>query len=138
MVTYAKLIDIKALSRLDKHIARDELRSAISKHRIYATRKGNEITGFLRYNLFWDNTPFMNMLFIVETERNCGIGKELVLFWEREMINKGYDLILTSTPSNEDAQHFFRKLGYTDCGFLNIEGDPQEIIMSKYLKRSAN
>ena len=37
-------------------------------------------------------------------------------FWENEMKRKGYDLLLTSTQVNEEAQHFYRKLGFRAVG----------------------
>lgn len=79
-----------------------------------AKDQDNKIIGWLRYNYFWDNTPFMNMLYLNENYRNKGIGKEFVRFWENEMKIKGYKLVITPTLSNEQAQHFYRKLGYKD------------------------
>ena len=75
--------------------------------------------------------PFMNMLYVLEGERGKGYGKELVVFWENEMRQKGYDRVLTSTLSNEQAQFFYRKLGYTDSGSLLLPDEPLEIIFLK-------
>jgi ribosomal protein S18 acetylase RimI-like enzyme len=73
----------------------------------------------------------MNMLYIDKDYRNKGIGKELVGFWESEMKYKSYDLVMTSTLSNEQAQQFYRKIGYKDCGSLLLENEPLEIIFTK-------
>ena len=35
-----------------------------------------------------------------------------------DQIAHGYGMVLTSTQVDEDAQHFYRKLGYKDCGGL--------------------
>ncbi|HID0882721.1 TPA: GNAT family N-acetyltransferase [Clostridium botulinum] len=91
----------------------------------------NKIIGWLRYSYFWDNTPFMNMLYINENYRNKGIGKKLVEFWETEMKSKGYELVMTSTLSNEQAQHFYRKLRYKDAGSLLLDDEPLEITFTK-------
>lgn len=40
-----------------------------------AKDQDNKIIGWLRYSYFWDNIPFMNMLYINENYRNKGIGK---------------------------------------------------------------
>jgi hypothetical protein len=37
-------------------------------------KEHENIIGWLRYNLFLDNVPFMNTLFILEAYRNKGIG----------------------------------------------------------------
>lgn len=71
------------------------------------------------------------MLYINENYRNKGIGKKLVEFWETEMKSKSYELVMTSTLSNEQAQHFYRKLGYKDAGSLLLDDEPLEIIFTK-------
>ena len=43
----------------------------------------------------------------------------------------GYENVLTSTQSNEDAQHFYRKIGYREIGGFTLENDPYEIIFEK-------
>lgn len=40
---------------------------------------------------------------------------------------------MTSTLSNENAQHFYRKLLYRDSGSLLLENEPLEIIFTKKL-----
>ena len=71
--------------------------------------------GWLRFNYFWDEIPFMNMLWIEEDYRKKGIGTRLVDFWEIEMQKRGNNQVMTSTLSDETAQHFYRKLEYQDC-----------------------
>jgi GNAT superfamily N-acetyltransferase len=88
--------------------------------------------GLLRYGLFWDNTPFCNLLFIDEAYRRRGFGTALMARWEADMRALGYDTVLTSTQADESAQHFYRKLGYRDCGGLVMEdGGPMELILRK-------
>lgn len=41
--------------------------------------------------------------------------------WENEMKLQGYGMLLTSTQVDEEAQHFYRKIGYKDCGSLIID-----------------
>ena len=57
--------------------------------------------------------------------------------WEKDMKSQGYGMLLTSTQVDENAQHFYRKIGYQDCGGLivNIPGyeQPMELFMSKGL-----
>lgn len=40
---------------------------------------------------------------------------------------------MTSTQSDETAQHFYRKLGYVESGSLLFENEPLEIIFRKSL-----
>lgn len=49
------------------------------------------------------------------------------------MKKKGYKNVMTSSASNEEAQNFYRRLGYRDCGSLLLFNDPLEIIFIKAL-----
>lgn len=89
--------------------------------------------GWLRYHLFWDNVPFMNMLYFLEGYRGKGYGGQLIHYWEEEMVKSNYKRVLTSTLSNERAQFFYRKNGYVDCGALLLPDEPLEIILLKNL-----
>lgn len=76
----------------------------------------------------------MNMLFIEEESRNEGIGKKLMQSWETEMKKKKHKMVMTSSQSDEEAQHFYRKLGYADADSLTFAKEPLEIIFKKKLK----
>lgn len=133
-IEYANKIDCQYILDNDKHISKELIESKINMNEIIIARnEDNKNIGWLRYNYFWDNTPFMNMLYLDENYRHKGIGKNLVTFWENEMKHNGYDLVMTSTLSNESAQHFYRNLGYKDAGSLLIENEPLEIIFTKKL-----
>lgn len=123
--------DIDVLLQYDKHITREELTNSINLGRVYVAEENNQFCGWLRYNLFWDNTPFMNMLYFLEGFRNKGYGRQMVEHWENEMKNMGYKQVLTSTQSDETAQHFYMKLGYKTIGGFLIGNDPFEMIMIK-------
>jgi GNAT superfamily N-acetyltransferase len=125
--------DLIELEILDRHINKLELQRKIAAKQIYVIKEKDIFCGWLRYGLFWDNTPFMNMLFIIQGYRGRGIGASAVKFWECQMKLQGYQLVLTSTLSSEDAQHFYRKLGYKDAGSLLLQNEPLEVIFSKNL-----
>lgn len=97
----------------------------------------NKTIGLLRYNLFWDNTPFCTMLFIDWNYHGKGYGSKLMEHWENDMKSQGYGMLLTSTQVDEEAQHFYRKLGYKDCGgfVIDVKGyeQPMEMFMIKSL-----
>ena len=46
------------------------------------------------------------MLFIDWKCQRKGFGKILMEYWEEDMKSKGYDMVLTSTQVDEEAQHF--------------------------------
>lgn len=81
----AKTDEIELLCLYDKHISKKELQKSVKEKRVYIAKEKSEIAGWLRFNLFWDNTPFMNMLYILEGYRGKGMGKALVQRWENDM-----------------------------------------------------
>ena len=131
IIRYADNKDYIWLVEHDKHISEIVLKNKIKNKEIFIVEKSNKIIGWLRYNLFWDNIPFMNMIYILDEHQKTGMGKALVEYWEKEMKQNGYSNVLTSTQSNEEAQHFYIKLGYKEIGGFNYLNDPFEIIFHK-------
>ena len=134
MIRIAMIDDLEFVAAHDRHVTREVMARKIADARVYVISSEDEdIIGWLRYGLFWDSIPFMNMLFILEPHRRKGFGRQLVERWERDMREQGFDLVLTSTQSDEEAQHFYRRLGYVDAGVLLLPDEPAEIIMRKQL-----
>lgn len=132
IIRYAEIADYLWLRKFDIHISEDVLKLKIEREEIYVAQDDNELVGWLRYNLFWDSIPFMNMLYFLEEYRGKGLGKKIVYHWENEMKKKGFKKVLTSTLSNEEAQHFYRKMGYKEIGGFILD-EPLEILFHKEL-----
>lgn len=116
---------------LDKHLPLSEFKNKVTLKQGYVLTADDRPAGILRYNLFWDNTPFCTLLYIDSGYRRSGYGSKLMLFWESEMKRLGYNRLLVSTQADESAQHFYRALGYSDCGCLIVPDQPAEIFLSK-------
>jgi len=121
---YAASADSPAWLAFDRHIAQGELELKIRDRRCYLLKNDTEPVGVLRYNLFWDNVPFLTLIFLAESARGKGYGKRAVLQWEEEMRSLGFPCVMTSTQADESAQHFYRKLGYRDAGCLILDQPP--------------
>ncbi len=134
-IRYVSEEDKEFWFHLDLHHSEEEFNDKISRKMGYVLLDNNKPVGILRYNLFWDNIPFCTMLFVDKESRGKGYGKELVKHWEDDMKSKGFGMVMTSTQVDENAQYFFRKLGYLDAGclLLNIPGYEQsmEIFFTK-------
>ena len=120
---------------LDRHIRDEEFDRKVRDRMGYVLTVQNEPAGLLRYSLFWDNIPFCNLLYVAEDHQRRGYGRMLMEHWERDMHMRGYDLVMTSTQADENAQHFYRALGYKDCGGLILpfpgHEQPMKIILTK-------
>ncbi len=132
-IRYADHQDLATLKEQDKHLSEAELKNVIAAKKIIVMHQGNAFIGWLRFGMFWDTIPFMNMLYILDGYRGKGYGTALVTFWEKEVAKEGYNRVLTSTQANEQAQFFYRKLGYTECGALLLPKEPLEMFFIKEL-----
>ncbi len=130
-----RLEDKEFWYRLDRHLPESEFENKVRTKRGYILSLDGNPIGLLRYNLFWDNTPFCTMLIIEEAYRGKGYGKYLMEYWEWEMKRQGYGMLLVSTQADENAQHFYRRLGYKDCGGFVIDipryAQPMELFFIK-------
>lgn len=133
-IRLAEESDFYILRKNDNHVSSEMLKKKIADKNILIAESDSEFAGWLRYSFFWDEIPFMNMLFIPEKFRGIGIGGELVREWERLMFGQGYKTLLTSTQADEYAQHFYRKLGYKDLGGFFPFCEEYEIFFGKRLK----
>lgn len=136
-IRYAELKDKEFWHRLDRHLSDREFEKKVRDFQGYVIMDGKNPIGILRYHLFWDNIPFCTMIFIEANSQNKGYGRKLMEYWENDMRRQGYGMIMTSTQVDEEAQHFYRKLGYKDCGGLTFDipgyEQPMELFLSKAL-----
>lgn len=120
-IRYVQLGDKEFWYSLDRHLPNNEFKKKVRDKQGYILLEDNKPIGLLRFNLFWDNTPFCTMVFIDWNYQGKGFGKTLMEYWEADMKSQEYGMLLTSTQVDEEAQHFYRKLGYRDCGGFVID-----------------
>ena len=118
---------------IDQHISEEEFYSKVNNQTGYIIWKDGNPIGVLRYNLFWDSVPFVTLIYLKEEQREKGIGKEVMLYWEKQMKAKGHKVVMTSTQVDETAQHFYRQIGYKDCGCLVLDIPELEQPMEMFL-----
>ena len=134
-IRYAEAADEAFWRRLDRHLPADGFSEKVRTETAYVLTLDGEPIGLMRYNLFWDSIPFCTLLYIDPAHQRQGYGRRLMAHWEADMRARGYDMVLTSTQSDEEAQHFYRALGYKDCGGLLIDlpghAQPTELFLVK-------
>ena len=132
-IRYIQTSDKDFWFSLDKHLPEAEFDKKVRDRQGYVLSRDGKPLGLLRYNLFWDNTPFCTMLYVDSDFQGQGYGRKLMEYWERDMKAQGYSMVLTSTQVDEQAQHFYRKLGYKDCGGFVVDIVGQEQPMELFL-----
>ena len=134
-IRYVKAEDKDFWFRLDLHLPETEFDRKVRDRMGYILSEDDSPAALLRYHLFWDNTPFCTMLFVDWEHQGKGYGRELMSRWEEDMKKAGYGMVMVSTQVDEQAQHFYRKLGYQDAGGLviTIPGyeQPMELFLIK-------
>lgn len=135
VIKYVKIEDKEFWYSLDRHLPESEFEKKVRDKQGYVLFDGETPVGILRYNLFWDNTPFCTLLYVCKDHQKHGFGRMLMEHWEEDMKRLGYQMVMTSTQIDEEAQLFYRKLGYQDCGHLTIDypglAQPMELLLSK-------
>ena len=125
--------DLPFLGEVDRHVSHQDLADLVSLGRVMVAEVDGVAVGSLRWGMFWDQVPFMNLLWVVPEQRGQGIGTTLIEAWEKFHVALGHTLVLTSTSAAERAQHLYRRLGYVDSGSLLLPDEPTEIILRKTL-----
>ncbi|MBN2852890.1 MAG: GNAT family N-acetyltransferase [Clostridia bacterium] len=126
--------DYQYILENDHHLMKRLIKRKLSDGEIIFIHHHSKRVGWLRYGYFWDNIPFINLLHIDEEYRGKGIGKEVMRFFEKMMAEKKFNMIMTSTLADENAQHFYRKCGFKDAGCLLIDNEAAELFMIKNIK----
>ena len=136
-VHYATEADRAFWFSLDRHLSEAEFDRKVRDQMGYVLTSDDQPIAVLRYSLFWDSIPFCTLLYVRKEKQRQGYGQILMEYWEKDMRARGYSLVLTSTQEDEEAQHFYRAVGYRDCGELNLpfpgHEQPRELILGKAL-----
>ena len=127
--------DKKKILKYDSHIHHNKVGECIYNGLVDVLCDDDKIVGVLRYNLFWQSIPFLDLLFIDEAYRGQGWGSKMMADWEENMKHMGYPYVMLSTQEDETAKFFYEKIGYRRIGaFLPPEQDADEIMYLKELK----
>jgi GNAT superfamily N-acetyltransferase len=133
-IAFATEADYAYLAANDNHVSPAMLTQKIARGEIIMLYDEASPIGWLRFGYFWDELPFMNLVYVEDAYRRQGLGARLITFWEDAMRQRGYAQVLTSSLADEQAQRLYRRLGYADCGALLLPGEALEIIFRKNLQ----
>ena len=126
--------DKQGVIKYDCHIPHNKVCECIRNQRVYVLCDEKKIVGILRYSLFWQTIPFLDLMYIDEAYRGQGYGSQMMACWESAMAAMGYPYVMLSTQEDETAKFFYEKLGYRRIGaFLPPDQDADEIMYLKML-----
>lgn len=96
IIEFAQGKDKNKIAKFDRHIPSLQLGECIDKGCVYilkddAVQNGgtnhcvnDPVVGVLRYSLFWQTIPFLDLLYIDEAYRGKGYGTQMMDKWERD------------------------------------------------------
>lgn len=126
--------DQQGVIKYDSHIHHNKVGECIWNQLVYVLCDEKKIVGVLRYSLFWQSIPFLDLLYIDEAYRGKGYGRHMMDHWESVMQTMKYEYVMLSTQEDETAKYFYEKLGYCRIGaFLPPDQDADEIMYLKML-----
>lgn len=123
---------MEAIQIYDRHIPAARLAECIRAGQVLVLLDGERVVGVLRWSLFWQTIPFLDLIYLDEACRDKGLGTRMMARWESDMASQGYKSVMLSTQADETAKYFYEKLGYRRIGaFLPPEQEAEELM---YLK----
>ena len=126
--------DLEGVRQYDRHIPEIRLADCIRRGLVDVLVEDGRIVGILRWSLFWQSLPFLDLIYLDESLRGQGWGTRMMAHWEKNMSAQGYQDVMLSTQSDETSKFFYEKLGYRRCGsFLPPDQDVEEWMYRKGL-----
>ena len=135
MIRAAVPSDLSEVRNYDRHIPLPWLEDCIRRGQVDVLLIDGKIVGILRWNLFWQSIPFLDLIYLDDAIRGRGFGSVMMAHWERSMASLCYKDVLLSTQEDETSKFFNEKLGYRLCGaFLPPDQEARELMYRKELQ----
>lgn len=137
MLRAAQETDLAFLRDFSSECRDEQLRAQIRDGRLRIINSSEGPVGFIKFYVLWEVLPFIEVVIIRKDCRRRGIGRAAIRSWEEEMAARSFQRAIISTQADETAQHFWRRVGYQDCGSLALPGRPLELFMYRDISTTA-
>ena len=90
IVRLATVSDIGILVLHDRHVSKNILEQAVEARHVMVIEEDGDFAGWLRWSLFWDSIPFLNMLFLLQlcmSGWSTGLCNAIFSMWMRRSSN---------------------------------------------------
>lgn len=98
--------------------------------------KAGRLVGYLWFEYLWLLVPYIGLIWVVEDQRQQGIGKAMLRYLENVLLEQEHTALYSSSQANEpEPQAWHRHVGFEECGFIAgiNEGGVGEVFFRKDL-----
>ena len=138
-VRFANQVDLDECIALDHPITPAEvIKRKVEQREVTVAEKGGRLVGYLRFEYLWSVVPYIALIWVVEDQRQQGIGRALLHYLENVLLEQGHTVLYSSSQANEPGpQAWHRHVGFEECGFITgiNEGGIGEVFFHKNLSR---
>ena len=138
-VRFANQMDLDECIVLDHPTMPVEvIKRKVEQREIIVAEKAGQLVGYLRLEYLWSTVPYIALIWVVEDQRQQGIGSAMLRYLENVLREQGHTALYSSSQANEpEPQAWHRHVGFEECGFIAgmNEGGVGEIFFRKDLGR---
>ena len=125
--------------RLDRHLPEAEFDRKVRDRQGYVLLEDGIPVGLLRWQLFWDNTPFCNLLFIDQSCRKKGYGRLLMTHWEADVRALGYGMAVLAAyrayAQEMPLESYLQNVVFRDAESITVTPTEEEVAgFQRYLE----
>ena len=136
-VRFANRMDLDGCIALDHPAMPAEvIRCKVEQREIIVAEGAGQFVGYLRLEYLWSVVPYVALVWVVDNQRQQGIGRAMLRYLESVLREEGHTALYSSSQANEpEPQAWHRHVGFKECGFVASinEGGIGEIFFRKDL-----
>src|ERR1700739_3371289 len=125
-ISQAEQSDLDSILAINQHFSylysheESYLQQQIAAGRVFLARSGEQVVGYLIYELIWGNTPFLALIRVLPEFQRKGIGSALFKELERALKQSGFKALVGSSTAGEIGNEFQVKMGFKKIGTLPL------------------
>lgn len=97
------------------------IEARLRDERVFLAKNGDNPLGFLIYDIWWGNCPFIELIKVKADDQRSGIGKSLLNEAITEIKAQSFkNLISSSEVINDMGLNFHKSFGFRDLGILDL------------------
>lgn len=119
-ITVAAESDIQDIHSFDNEFLSKRLAECIKEHRIFVLRSKGKVVGVMRYNLFLESIPCLDMLTLDSAYIEKGYIQKMLDYWEFRMRELGYGYVMATMFTDRVENYSSETFAYQKMGAFSL------------------